>query len=390
MIDRILILLLLVLLLPQLYFDRRKWRRHSSIVRVLSWLPTLAMTVWTVFLVLERDFTTPDLSSENAYLLVFGLYFAPKAVYVLCSVVGRLIRKLGRSRNNWGNLVGLALGVFIAYMVLYGGFIGIRRLNVNHVEIELEKLPRAYDGYKIVLFSDAHVGSLTGWRKRLLQRDVDSINAQNADAIVFGGDLQNLRPSELYPVQDILRQLKARDGVFSVLGNHDYSDYIDDDPAICAANERELQSRQRQFGWSLLMNESKPVNRGSRREGRLVFAGMENFGLKDGKQRADLKATLAGVDSADCVILLQHDPTAWQELILPEANVPLTLSGHTHGGQLSLFGLRASQVRSVEDYGLYREGHHQLYVTCGIGALVPFRFGVSPEIAVITLKCPNQ
>ena len=90
MIDRIIILLLLVLFLPQLYFDRRKWRRRGVLVRVLSWLPTLAMMVATVVLALERDFTTPDQAAENTYLLVFGLYFIPKAVYVLCSIVGRI------------------------------------------------------------------------------------------------------------------------------------------------------------------------------------------------------------------------------------------------------------------------------------------------------------
>lgn len=386
MIDRIIILLLLVLLLPQLYFDRRKRRRRGVLVRVLSWLPTLAMMVATVVLALERDFTTPDQVAENTYLLVLGLYFIPKAVYVLCSIVGRIVKKLSHSRYNWGNLVGMVLGLIIVYVMLYGSFIGVRRLNVHHVEITLEKLPRAYDGYKLVLFSDAHVGSFTGWRKKLLQRDIDSINAQKADAIVFAGDLQNLRPTELYPVQDMLRQLKAPDGVFSVLGNHDYSDYIKDDPAICAANEREMQSRQRQFGWTLLMNEWKSINRGPLKEGRLVFAGMENYSMKDSTQRADLKLTLAGIDPADCVILLQHDPSAWQQLILPEANVPLTLSGHTHGGQLSFFGFRATRAKGGEDYGLYHEGHHQLYVTCGIGGLIPFRFGVSPEIAVITLK----
>ena len=123
--------------------------------------------------------------------------------------------------------------------------------------------------------------------------------------------------------------------------------------------------------------------------GRLVIAGMENYGQKEGTQRGDLQKTLSGVGQNDCVILLQHDPSAWQRLILPEANIPLTLSGHTHGGQLSLFSLRATRFVEDEDYGLYHEGHHQLYVTSGLGGLVPFRFGISPEIAVITLKSGN-
>ena len=390
MIARILILLLLVLLLPQLYIDLRKLRRRPRWLRLLRWIPTVAMMVWTVVLAFQRDFVSDDLAAENAYLLVLGVLFVPKALYALCSLVGRIVKVLGHYRYNWGNLVGLVLGLFAVFVTLYGSFVGVRRLKINHVEIVLENLPETYDGYKMVVFSDAHVGSFTGWRQKLLQRDVDSINAQRADAIVFLGDLQNLRPSELYPVQDILRQLRARDGVFSVLGNHDYSDYINDDPAICAANEHEMQSRQQQFGWTLLMNDWKPIDRDSRKNGRLVIAGMENYGQKEGTQRGDLQKTLAGIGSKDCVVLLQHDPSAWQTLILPEANIPLTLSGHTHGGQVSLFGLRGSHLRLNEDYGLYHEGHHQLYVTCGIGGLVPFRFGVSPEIAVITLKSGHQ
>ncbi|MBP3212544.1 MAG: metallophosphoesterase [Prevotella sp.] len=389
MIARILILLLLVLLLPQFYFDQRKRRRRTWWQRLLWWLPVVAMSVWTVVLAFGRDFVPEDMTWTNAYLLVLGVLFVPRAIYALCSLLGRIVKILGRSRNNWGNLVGFFLALFTAFVVLYGSFIGVRRLHVHHIDISLETLPKGYDGYKIVLFSDAHVGSFTGWRKQLLQRDIDSINAQQADAIVFAGDLQNLRPSELYPFQDILRQLKARDGVFSVLGNHDYSDYIDDDPAICAANEHEMQSRQRQFGWTLLMNEWRSVGRGTSSTGRLVIAGMENYGQKEGTQRGDLQKTLSGVGQNDCVILLQHDPSAWQRLILPEANIPLTLSGHTHGGQLSLFGLRATRLVEDEDYGLYHEGHHQLYVTSGLGGLVPFRFGISPEIAVITLKSGN-
>ena len=337
MIDRIIILLLLVLFLPQLYFDRRKWRRRGVLARVLSWLPTLAMMVATVVLALERDFTTPDQAAENTYLLVLGLYFIPKAVYVLCSIVGRIVKKLSHSRYNWGNLVGMVLGLIIVYVMLYGSFIGVRRLNVNHVEITLEKLPRAYDGYKRVLFSDAHVGSFTGWRKKLLQRDIDSINAQKADAIVFAGDLQNLRPTELYPVQEMLRSLKATDGVFSVLGNHDYSDYIDDDPAIKIANEREMVSRQRQFGWKLLLNEHLTLEK---QGARLVVAGVENDQTrKQMKKRNDLAKALEGVRDDDCIILLQHDPGAWQQTEWIQPQVSLTLSGHTHGGQV-LIGKR--------------------------------------------------
>ena len=388
MIARIVILLVLVLLLPQLYFDRRKLRRRKMWQRLLRWLPTVAMMVLTVALAMERDFVPHEMTVMNIYLMLLGLIFAPKAIYVLCSLAGRFVRKIRHSRYNWGNLVGFFLAFFLVFVVLYGSFVGVRRLNVNRLEIALKDLPEAFDGYRIVLFSDAHVGSFTGWRQSLLQRDIDSINAQQADAIFFVGDLQNQRPEELYPVQEMLRSLRATDGVFSVLGNHDYSDYIDDDPAIKIANEREMVSRQRQFGWKLLLNEHLTLEK---QGARLVVAGVENDQTrKQMKKRNDLAKTLEGVRDDDCIILLQHDPGAWQQTEWIQPQVSLTLSGHTHGGQVSLFGLRATQLSKNYDYGLYREGERQLYVTCGIGGLVPFRFGVTPEIAVITLKRMNN
>lgn len=388
MIARIVILLVLVLLLPQLYFDRRKLRRRKMWQRLLRWLPTVAMMVLTVALAMERDFVPHEMTVMNIYLMLLSLIFAPKAIYVLCSLAGRFVRKIRHSRYNWGNLVGFFLAFFIVFVVLYGSFVGVRRLNVNRLEITLKDLPEAFDGYRIVLFSDAHVGSFTGWRQSLLQRDIDSINAQQADAIFFVGDLQNQRPEELYPVQEMLRSLKATDGVFSVLGNHDYSDYIDDDPAIKIANEREMVSRQRQFGWKLLLNEHLTLEK---QGARLVVAGVENDQTrKQMKRRNDLAKALEGVRDDDCIILLQHDPGAWQQTEWIQPQVSLTLSGHTHGGQVSLFGLRATQLSKNYDYGLYREGERQLYVTCGIGGLVPFRFGVTPEIAVITLKRINN
>ena len=388
MIARIVILLVLVLLLPQLYFDRRKLRRRKMWQRLLRWLPTVAMMVLTVALAMERDFVPHEMTVMNIYLMLLGLIFAPKAIYVLCSLAGRFVRKIRHSRYNWGNLVGFFLAFFIVFVVLYGSFVGVRRLNVNRLEIALKDLPEVFDGYRIVLFSDAHVGSFTGWRQSLLQRDIDSINAQQADAIFFVGDLQNQRPEELYPVQEMLRSLRATDGVFSVLGNHDYSDYIDDDPAIKIANEREMVSRQRQFGWKLLLNEHLTLEK---QGARLVVAGVENDQTrKQMKKRNDLAKALEGVRDDDCIILLQHDPGAWQQTEWIQPQVSLTLSGHTHGGQVSLFGLRATQLSKNYDYGLYREGERQLYVTCGIGGLVPFRFGVTPEIAVITLKRINN
>jgi predicted MPP superfamily phosphohydrolase len=171
------------------------------------------------------------------------------------------------------------------------------------------------------------------------------------------------------------------------LGNHDYSFYLDADPVVKAANEREMVSRQRQFGWTVLLNENHSVERG---KSRIVIAGEENDGEGRFPAKGNLDKALEGTDSTDFVIMLQHDPSAWRRSILPLSSTQLTLSGHTHGGQLSLFGLRPTQIVNTEDYGLYQSNGQRLLVTSGVGALLPFRFGVSPEIVVITLKCAQK
>lgn len=388
MIARIIILLLVLLVGPQFYIDRRYLRRNKAskahnLKRWLRWVPTVLMVAWTAVLALSRDFVPQDMTAVNAYLLILGLVFVPKAVFWLCSVVGGALRRLLGKRNNWGSLVGVLLAVPIVAIVIYGSTAGIRQLSVKRVELAFKDLPAAFDGYRVVLFSDLHAGMFTGSLRATLQRDVDSINAQQADLIVFAGDVQNLRPSELYPVQDMLRELKARDGVVSVLGNHDYSAYTSDDPAIKAANERETVSRERQMGWTLLRNESLTLKRGGQ---AIVIAGEENGGSKPETDRDDLSKTLEGVANDAFVVMVQHDPTEWRRSILPGSTAQLTLSGHTHGGQVSLFGLRGTQLTSGEDRGLYDEQGRLLYVTSGLGGLVPFRFGVKPEIVVITLR----
>lgn len=384
MIARIFILILLGIILPDLYIDRHYLRRHKSWwKRVLWWTPSVLLLAATVFFTLQRHFIPEEPIWLYAYLFAFGVLVLPKLFFALCSSLGLLVCKLLHKRMNWGNLIGWVLALFSIYMVCYGSFVGHKKLEVKHIELTFQDLPEAFDGYRIVHFSDAHVGTFSGSLRELLQRDIDSINAQQADLIVFTGDLQNLQPSEVYPMQELLSSLKAKDGVCSVLGNHDYATYIDSDPIIKTANEREIISREQQFGWNLLLNSHQPVVRD---DSRIIIAGEENDGEGPFPAKGDLKKTLEGTDSADFIIMLQHDPSAWRRSILPHSHAQLTLSGHTHGGQLSLFGLRGTQLVGKEDFGLYKEDGRYLYVTCGIGSVLPFRFGVTPEIVVFTLR----
>ena len=385
MIARVIILIVLAIVLPDLYFDSRRRRRNRKLLwwkRLAHWLPGLLMVAWALTLALERNFIPDDTTMLNGFLLLFGLFFVPKAVYALFSAMGRLWCKLRHSKRNWAKLVGLFLGFYLACALVYGSTVGVRRLNVHHLDVYVKDLPASFEGYRLVHFSDAHVGMFSGSWKSILQRDIDSINAQHADAILFTGDLQNIQPSELYPVQDMLKSLSAKDGVFSVLGNHDYSDYTNLDPAIETANEREVVSRQRQFGWTLLLNERRAIHRGN---DSIMIVGTENDGVKASARRADLAKATKGLKQGAFVVMLQHDPSAWRRSILPDSEAQLTLSGHTHGGQVSLFGLRATQLVCAEDLGLYEHDGRYLYVTSGIGGVLPFRLGVSAEIAVITL-----
>ena len=341
------------------------------------------MVAYTVCLASLRNFVPDDLVWIDVYLLFIGIWVVPKAVFALCSSLGLLYCRLRRCRRNVGSLVGLAAGIIAAVLYVYGITVGFSRLEIRHVDIYMKDLPAAFNGYKIVQFSDAHVGTFYGSRFALLKRDVDSINAQKADAIFFTGDLQNIQPSELRPHARSLASLQAKDGVYSVLGNHDYSEYIKADAAIKDANEKDMVNRQRQMEWKLLRNEHSSIHRG---KDSIVVVGTENDGRPPFPQKADLRKALRGIEDAGVFkILLQHDPSSWDRHVLPQSNIQLTLCGHTHAGQLSIFGWRPTELRYKQDYGLYRQGDRYLYVTAGIGGVVPFRLGSSAEIAVITL-----
>lgn len=308
-------------------------------------------------------------------------FFLAMSVVVVPLIVFFLCRWLLPRR--WGKKVGICLSLLIILFALFGMFVGYQQLEVRHIEYTSKDLPKAFDGYRIVQFSDAHVGTMTGGRKWLLQRAVDSIMAQHPDLIVFTGDLQNVYPEEIEEHLPQLQRLKAPDGMFSVLGNHDYASYQQGDSLEKETNCAKTQALERQAGWTLLMNEHRIIRRDS---DSLVVAGMENWGIVERMpRRGDVPKTLAGIDSTAFVLMLQHDPTAWKEKILPQCSAQLTLSGHTHGGQANVFGWSPASFGYEEYGGWVRQGSRAMYISTGLGALIPFRLGLPGEIVVITL-----
>lgn len=311
----------------------------------------------------------------NGIFLLIGFVIAPLLCYGVCRWL--LPRR-------WRCKIGVVGAAVIILLTAYGWTFGSQQLTVRPVTIVCSDLPQSFDGYRIVQFSDAHVGTMTGWRKTMLQRAVDSIMHQRADMIVFTGDLQNIEPHELPEHLAQLSRLKAPDGVYSVLGNHDYAIYQKADSATKAANCRLTCEYERRAGWQLLLNEHRTIRRGS---DSLIVAGMENWGVaKRMPHRGDVGKTLAGLQRSAFVVMLEHDPSAWRARILPESWAQLTLSGHTHGGQLRLFGWSPVSFTYDEWGGLYHEDHRHLFVSTGLGGLIPFRLGISGEIVVITLK----
>lgn len=317
------------------------------------------------------------------FFFIMGLVVVPLVLTLLCRWM--------TPRRYWRK-VAVACTLVIWALVLYGHFVGYRQLIVRQVEFVSADLPETFDGYRIVQFSDAHIATMTGYNEWLRKRAVDTINVQGADMIVFTGDMQNIYPQELDGQASVFRQLHAKDGVFAVLGNHDYAVYQPCDSVEKDRNCQQTIAAIRQMGFTLLLNENRIIRRDS---DSIVVAGMENWGTtKRMPRKGDVKKTLAGLNiqhpSPDIhhpfIVMLQHDPTCWRAKILPDSHAQLTLSGHTHGGQFSILGWSPVAMNYEEWGGVYCENNRMLHVSTGLGALIPFRLGQPGEIVVVTLK----
>ena len=393
MIARILIPIVVFTILPYWGIYRRYAKlRLKGWKRLAYWLLPLLVIGYSTYLTLEPNFLPEQPVLIDIWFVMMAFLAVPQFVFTFCSAVGWACRRLRHGSRNWGKLVGLVLAVVAFFSFIYGFTWGFRKMEVKRFTVYVPDLPKAFDGYRIVHFSDIHLGSYYGWRGNLPQRDIDSINAQHADLICFTGDIQNVMPSELTPYKSLLSSLKARDGVMSVLGNHDYSWYVGtDDEQEKRRIEQAVQRFERSLGWRLLMNEHVVLHRGG---DSIYVAGTENY---DKPKRTQVARSLYGIRPGHFVLMLQHIPTQWREmwpstinekhgskdsvLVAPQ----LTLSGHTHAGQIRVLGLRPSLFAPF-DYGLYEREGCQLYTTSGLGGTVPIRIGATAEIAVITLR----
>lgn len=374
------------------------------IIRLLYWfvsLGILGIMVWTV-VGMQGTQVRRDHSYVFSLVALFLLFFLPKLVLVVFHGLddllhgGRwLLSKLlpGASdspgetidRANFLSQLGLIAAAVPFAGVLYGVTKGRRRFNVAHVPIRSATLPASFEGLRVVQISDMHLGSY-GDDLSIVQNGVDLINAEAPDLILFTGDMVNDYADEAERFVPVLAGLKARLGKFSILGNHDYSDYVKwADPKEKAANLEKLKGFHKDMGFELLLDEHRTFERDGERIGLL---GVQNWGRRF-QQYGDLARTLRGSEQLPYRILMSHDPTHWEEQVLG-TGIDLTLSGHTHGAQLGvkLGNTTYSPAQWVYKHwaGLYAEGAQQLYVNRGFGFIgFPGRVGMPPEITVMEL-----
>ena len=268
----------------------------------------------------------------------------------------------------------------------YGIFIERNQCQVVNVNIESEKVPESFNDYKIVQISDLHLHSFKG-RSKTLQKFVDVINEQNADIVVFTGDLVSYGPWELDGLDTILSKIKAKDGVYSVLGNHDYSAYSNFPDSIQWQYVEDLKQRQENMGWDLLLDENVNIIRD---DDTISLIGVENISTHRAfLSYGNLQKAMQNADGS-YKILLSHDPTHWELEVKDTPEIDLMLSGHTHAMQFSIFGWSPSSFIFKEVAGLFQHENQYLYVNIGLGeTLMKSRIGTKPEITVIQLGMRN-
>ena len=282
MIARISILILLLTLLPDLYIYMRYLRQRRDITLWMRLLWWAAMLACTAAYSMMRNFAPNNLTFFNVYLFMIGLLIMPKVIFTLASLAGMAVKRLLKQRKNWGNHTGLVLVLGWLYVLFMGTMVGPDQLHVERVTLEFDTLPQAFDGYRIGQISDMHLGSM---KQEFARRIVAQVNELHPDALLFTGDLLNMRPQEAVSFTATLIHLHPVDGIFSVLGNHDYADYVKTATAEQRSEmERLTRSLEGSMNWDLLLNERRILRRGA---DSIVIAGTENDGRPPFPAKAD-------------------------------------------------------------------------------------------------------
>ena len=366
---------IVLMALPDWYIYRhyiRHWK--NKWMRLSYWMPSVSLLIAMGY-IFGGFAPESSLSALGVFLVVFLCINVPKALF---SILMPLVKKTA---------IGLGIALLAMAYLIFGATEGKRYFQVKETTIESKDVPQGFDGYRIVQLSDMHVGSWNG-NTQAMEKAVSIINDLQPDLIVFTGDLVNNLASELDNFIPVFSKLKAKDGVYSVLGNHDYSTYIHwENPEDQKEELVRLKQKQAEMGWTMLNNRHvKLYNQND----SIALIGVENSGRPPFPDYAKLSEAMQGTEGM-FQILLSHDPTHWRREVLPQTDIELMLAGHTHAMQTKIFGFTPAQFIYEENDGLYQEGEQMLYVNIGLGHLLyPMRLGAWPEITLLTLRKSNK
>ena len=374
---------------------------------ILQWAYVLISIVLLASVIYQINYGSSTRTMTPARMYVFGFFlvlFVPKLLVIVFMFGEDIIRffvglfsKLAGSsesfympsRRKFISTLALGLAAIPFASLLYGMVRGKYNYKVLKYALEFEDLPEAFDGYTLTQISDVHSGSFDNANK--VKYAVNLINEQQSDVILFTGDLVNNLAEEMKDWKGLFSTLKAKDGVFSVLGNHDYGDYVSwSSSEEKAKNLSDLKILQKEMGWRLLLNENHEL---VRNDEKIKLIGVENWGEGGFKKAGDLDLACEGIAKEDFKILMSHDPSHWKSQVKNDPrNFQLTLSGHTHGMQFGIeipgwFKWSPVKYRYENWAGIYEEFGRYINVNRGFGFLgYPGRVGIWPEITVIQLK----
>jgi predicted MPP superfamily phosphohydrolase len=383
------------------------WLRIS--VHILYWTVPVVIILFLVYAIfnIHQVFTS---SLFRIWYFIAGmliLFYVPKLVFIVFQLLNDLTRLSGlilskvsegnpklayvsntMTRSEFLTKSGIIVAAVPFLSILHGIAWGRFNYKINKIILHFENLPNAFNGYRILQISDWHIGSFYGHHDKV-EKSVELINQERADLILFTGDMVNNVAEEMRDFIPLLNKISAPDGVYSILGNHDYGEYVQwENKEQHQQNMKKLFEYEGLSGFNLLKNDSVIIEKNGEKIG---LAGVENWGLPPFKQYGNLDLALEKIKSLTFKILMSHDPSHWDAEVIKKSDVDLTLSGHTHGMQfgIDIPGFKWSPVKWKYPRwsGLYKENSQYLYVNVGIGYIgFPGRVGIYPEITVFELR----
>lgn len=369
-------------------------KQRSKKIRINLTILYLLISLLSTGLLLYSFANPESLRQARNYTLFFVvitvsfLNLLPKFIFSISTILSFIFRWLAGKRSQMILITGASLicsGFF--FVIVYGIFVGRYQVNVRHENLYFDNLPEQLNGFNIIQLSDIHLGSF-GKNTKVMEKTVRIVNQLNPDLLLFTGDLVNNFSEEAKGFEPYLEQLSAKYGKYAIQGNHDYGDYSAwPDSASKGINLQQIQSSLTDAGFILLLNQWERI---SVMDTSFSLIGVENWGHAPFPQYANLDEAMKGIPDQSFKILMSHDPSHWNAIVVPQTDIPLTLSGHTHGAQfgIKIAGIEFSPIWFNQKHwgGLYQSENQLLYVNRGLGTIgFPGRVEMRPEITVLTL-----